>query len=262
MIRGGREGYERLQLLSRVRWKETSRLFDEIGVREGMECLDVGCGGGAVTGELARIAAPGGRAVGIDMDEVKLDLARAAAAEQAITNVEFRLADVNDWAEPEAYDLVYTRFLLEHLARPLEVLRAMWSAVRPGGVLAVEDADFEGLHCHPPNAGFDFWKRINPAVLESHGGDPRIGRKLYGYFLAAGIRDPHVRLTQDAHTSGEAKTLPGITLAAMSDAIVDAGLASRDELAAAIESLAKFANDPTTLVAGPRVFQVWARKPV
>ena len=261
MIRGGHEGYERLQLLSRVRWRETSRLFDEIGVSEGMDCLDVGCGGGAVTLELARIVAPGGRAVGIDMDELKLELARADAVENDVRNIAFRSVDVNDWAEPESYDLVYTRFLLEHLSRPLGLLERMWAAVRPGGTLAVEDADFDGLHSDPPNEGFEFWRRINPAVLESHGGDPRIGRKLHRYFLEAGIGNPKVRLTQDVNTAGEAKTLPEVTLAAMSDAIEDAGLSSRAELVTAIESLTSYSADPTTLVAGPRVFQVWSRKP-
>ena len=62
-------------------------------------------------------------------------------------------------------------------------------------------------------------------------------------------------------TSGEAKTLPAVTLAAMSDSILSAGLASEDELSGAIEGLVSYAADPTTLVAGPRVFQVWSRKP-
>jgi 2-polyprenyl-3-methyl-5-hydroxy-6-metoxy-1,4-benzoquinol methylase len=51
-----------------------------------------------------RYALPGGFVVGVDMDEVKLALARAAAAERGLANVEFRQANVNDWAEPAAYD--------------------------------------------------------------------------------------------------------------------------------------------------------------
>ena len=43
-----------------------------------------------------------------------------------------------------AYDLVYSRFLLQHLSRPVELLPRMWAAVRAGGVIAVEDADFDG----------------------------------------------------------------------------------------------------------------------
>src|SRR4249919_1285763 len=107
VISGGREGYERLRLLARVRWPETAQLFADIGVGPGQTCLDLGCGGGAVTMELAKLVGSSGRAIGIDMDEVKLELARADAAEAGLANVEFRRADVDEWSEPEAYDVAY-----------------------------------------------------------------------------------------------------------------------------------------------------------
>jgi ubiquinone/menaquinone biosynthesis C-methylase UbiE len=261
VISGGREGYERLRLLARVRWPETARLFADVGVGPGQTCLDLGCGGGAVTMELARLVGPSGRAVGIDMDDVKLELARADAAEAGLSNVEFRRADVGEWNDTEAYDVVYARFLLEHVPGPLDLLRRMWAAVKPGGALAVEDADFDGLFSDPPHEAFELWKRLNPEVLEHNGGDPRMGRKLHRLFLEAGTPAPQVRLTQDVSISGEAKTLPAVTLAAMSGAILSAGLASEEELGAAIDGLEAYAADPTTLVAGPRVFQVWSRKP-
>ncbi len=78
VIRGGREGYERLQLLARARRGDTLALLEHVGVPNGARCLDLGCGGGEVTFELARLAGPGGHVVGVDMDEIKLDLARAA----------------------------------------------------------------------------------------------------------------------------------------------------------------------------------------
>jgi ubiquinone/menaquinone biosynthesis C-methylase UbiE len=104
-------------------------------------------------------------------------------------NVEFRAANVNDWDEPAAYDFVYCRFLLEHLSRPVELLRRMRNAVRPGGAVAVESTDFDGLFCDPENDGFEFHKKMFPQVVERNGGDARIGRKLYRYFLEAGIRE-------------------------------------------------------------------------
>jgi hypothetical protein len=55
-------------------------------------------------------------------------------------------------------------------------------------VIAVEDADFDGLFCHPPSDGFDFYRRMLPRVVELNGGDAAIGRKLYRYFLLAGLQ--------------------------------------------------------------------------
>ena len=48
VIRGGRHGYDRLQVLHRSRWPDTARLFERVGVAPGMRCIDLGCGGGEV----------------------------------------------------------------------------------------------------------------------------------------------------------------------------------------------------------------------
>jgi 2-polyprenyl-3-methyl-5-hydroxy-6-metoxy-1,4-benzoquinol methylase len=260
VIRGGREGYERLKVLARAHWPDTSALFDHVGLRPGTHCLDLGCGGGEVTFEIAQLIGPDGHTTGIDMDEIKLNLAREEANARGLTNVEFRAENVNEWNEPEAYDLVYCRFLLEHLSRPLDLLRKMWAAVSPGGAIVVEDADFGGLICHPPNDGFDFWTRAYPSVLERHGGDPEVGRKLYSYFLAAGIPNPSIRLSQRADADGEAKTLPLLTMDATAAAIVAEGIASDEELNAARASLEQFTNDPGTVISAPLIFQLWSRR--
>src|SRR5207244_6989 len=115
VIRGGVEGKKRLELLARVLWPGTSRLLEQAGLRAGMTCLDLGCGGGDVTLELARWVGPGGRVVGIDLDQTKLDLARASAAGLGLANVELRRGDVAEWREAPRYDLAYCRFLLTHL---------------------------------------------------------------------------------------------------------------------------------------------------
>src|SRR5215207_4252926 len=81
VIRGGVEGRARLSVLARVMRETTVALLTRLGVGEGLNCLDAGCGGGDVTLELARRVAPGGRVVGVDIDETTLELARREAAE-------------------------------------------------------------------------------------------------------------------------------------------------------------------------------------
>lgn len=226
-----------------------------------MECIDLGCGGGEVTFELARLVGPNGRAVGIDMDEVKLGLGRAVARERGLANVELRPGDVNEWNEPETYDVVYSRFLLQHLSRPVSLLQRMWAAVKPGGTIVVEDSDFDGLTCYPHNAGYDFFARTYPRVLASYGGDHTLGRKLYHHFLDVGIPNPDVRIVQRADVRGENKGIILSTLEATADSIVAAELASKEEVDGAIASLAAFTEDPGSLISGPRNFQVWSRRP-
>src|SRR5262245_28373431 len=125
IIRGGVEGRERLRLLSRVMRPTTLSLFDRIGLRPGVRCLDVGCGGGDVAFDLARIVGPEGGVVGVDVDETKLELARHEAAARQLGNVEFRRSQIGAGELGSGFDVVYARFLLTHLKDPLAVLAAM-----------------------------------------------------------------------------------------------------------------------------------------
>ena len=227
-----------------------------------MRCLDVGCGGGAVTMDLARRVGAGGAAGGIDLDEVKLELARVAAVADGLANVEFRAMNVYELAEPQSFDVVYCRFVLQHLERPDEVLRATWAAVRPGGVLVVEDADFEGLFCDPPNDGFAFYARSYQQVLARHGGNPVVGRTLHRLFTEAGVSAPEFDVVMTVASDGDAKALPLLTLGATADLIVQDGIATRAEVDAASSSLAPFIADHATVIGSPRAFQAWSRRPV
>src|SRR5262245_57235678 len=88
IIRGGLRGRERLRLVARVMAPSTTELLDRVGIAQHADCLDVGCGGGDVTLELAR-RARAGRIVGIDLDEAKLEIARAEAREAVADNIDY-----------------------------------------------------------------------------------------------------------------------------------------------------------------------------
>jgi ubiquinone/menaquinone biosynthesis C-methylase UbiE len=105
VIRGGEKGYERLRVLARAWQPTTSALFDSVQLGPGMRCLDLGCGSGDVTFEMAEHVGPDGSATGIDMDEVKLGLARKVAAAQGRLNVEFRAMNIYEFAEADACDV-------------------------------------------------------------------------------------------------------------------------------------------------------------
>jgi ubiquinone/menaquinone biosynthesis C-methylase UbiE len=262
VIRGGQQGYDRLQLLARERWPDTSALFERVGLGPGMRCIDLGCGGGEVSFEIARLVGPDGCVTGVDMDEIKLSLARQAGADRGARNVEFRAINVNDWNESAAYDIVYCRALLHHLSHPVDLLRRMWASVRPGGAIVVEDADFDGWFCHPPNEGFAFFLRAYSQVVARRGGDHATGRKLHAHFMDVGIPDPSMNLVQRLHLADEGKKLALSTLDATAEAILAEGIASETEVNEALSSLAQFTNDPETLIGGPRIFQLWSRREV
>jgi hypothetical protein len=83
---------------------------------------------------------------------------------------------------------------------------------------------------------------------------------MYACFLAAGIPRPQVALVQPTWTEGEEKTLAWRTLEASRQAIVSGGIASDDEVRAAVAALQDFTADSHTLICGPCVFQLWSRR--
>jgi SAM-dependent methyltransferase len=262
VLAGGQEGDDPQAVLARDRWPDTAALLARAGVGGAQRCVDLGCGGGEVTLALAALVAPDGDALGVDIDAAAVAHAEQAAMAQAVPNTRFIVLDVGDWDEPGGYDVVYSRFLLQHLGEPRDLLGRMWAAVRPGGVLVVEDADHEGWCGHPTNAGLTFFVRTCGEVLRRQGGDPAIGRKLVQCFAEAGIPAPDLRLVQSARTEGAEKSLAVSTLTASAEAIVDEDVAPVEGVEEALASLQRFTDDPRTLICGPRVFQCVARKPV
>ena len=260
IIRGGVEGKKRLEVLARVMWPTTARVLQEAGLAPGMTCLDLGCGGGDVTLQLAASVGPKGQVSGVDMDEIKLDLARQLAIRAGLGNVRFQQLNVQDWIEESQYDCIYSRFLLTHLADPLRMLRQMLRAVRPGGVAVVEDIDFAGSFCHPPCTGFDAYVRLYQAAARRQGADADIGPKLYRIMFDAGWSDVNLNVVQPVFASGEGKQLALLTLINIADSLLDEKLVSKPELQSTIDDLSRFTDDPRTLLSLPRVFQLWARR--
>jgi SAM-dependent methyltransferase len=255
VIRGGHEGRRRLELLSRVMWPSTYRLLKSAGARKGMTILDLGCGGGDVTLGLARIAGAAGRVVGIDMDPVKLERAHDAAAFHNLHHVEFRQGNVYAWSELELYDRIYTRFLLTHLPDSTAALARIRQALKPGGVLIVEDIDFSGSFCYPPCEAYNRYVELYREVVRRRNGDADIGPKLHRLLADAGFQGVQLGVIHPVHVNQEGKDLSLSTLINIADAVLAESLAQVDELAWTISKLEEFTNDPTTVISLPRVFQ-------
>jgi SAM-dependent methyltransferase len=261
VIRGGAEGKARLAVLSAALEPSTSRLLAAVGLGAGMRCLDLGCGGGDVTLAMAHVVGPEGAVVGIDMDDVQIDLARRDAAAAGVAHVEFRAGDATTLDASTEYDLVYARLLLTHLPDPHAGLQRMVDAVKPGGTVVVEDLDHSAVFSYPPCTALDQWVALYNEVARRRGGDPEIGPKLPGMFRRAGLDDLRVEVAQPVFTAGPGKQMHRITLDNVRDALLQEGVATREDLDSIAADLDAFAADPDTLTALPRIFQVVGRRP-
>jgi ubiquinone/menaquinone biosynthesis C-methylase UbiE len=224
-----------------------------------MRCLDVGCGVGAVTLKLARRVGPTGQAVGIDVDECCLALARQEATRHGLPAV-FRREGVNDLREEDAYDLVYSRFLLTHLPEPGRAAERLVRAARAGGLVAVEDIEFAAHFCHPACPALDRYVSLYQQAVQRKGGDPDIGPRLVSLLMDAGLQRVGVEVVQPTYRKGPGKRIAQVTMEHIREAVVAAGLASEGEVAAVVTDLGRFARNPRTILSLPRIFQVWGQR--
>lgn len=159
-------------------------------LRPGLAVLDVGCGPGTITADLAALVAPGGSVTGVDAAEDVLRVARATAAERGLDGVRFDVADVHALPFPDdSFDVVHAHQVLQHVGDPVRALSELRRVCRPGGVVAARDSDYGAFTWYPRSPVLDGWLELYRTVARANGGEPDAGRRLKSWARAAGFTD-------------------------------------------------------------------------
>ena len=149
-------------------------------LRPGQRLLDVGCGPGTITADLALLVAPG-EVVGIDAAADVVAQAQEHAAGLGLANLRFEVGDLFALGYPDAsFDVVHLHQVLQHLADPVAALVELRRVLRPDGVLAARDSDYGAFTWAPADPMLDRWLELYLAVTERNGHDARIGPRLLG----------------------------------------------------------------------------------
>lgn len=186
MVRYTHGHHESVLRSHRSRNVENSAAYLVDRLSAGRSVLDVGCGPGTLTVDLARRVAPG-RVFGIDSAETIVHQARIDTPEEVI-NVEFRMGDVYDLDFGDGtFDIVHAHQVLQHVDDPVAALREMRRVCRPGGIVAARDADYGNMAWHPQDDRLDQWLGMYRAVAVANGGQPDAGRYLLGWAHEAGF---------------------------------------------------------------------------
>jgi predicted O-methyltransferase YrrM len=166
----------------------TRRFLLAAGIAPGMRVLDVGCGAGDVSLLAAELVGPTGEVVGVDRDPGVLAAARSRAT--ATPWATFIQADFRALPVGEPFDAVIGRCVLAHQTDPVAALRSLLPHVRPGGIVAFQEPDFDLAATVPPLPTFDrtiAWIRTTFARGGAH---LRMGTELFATFTAAALPPP------------------------------------------------------------------------
>jgi SAM-dependent methyltransferase len=205
-------------------------------LQSGMRVLDVGCGPGTITADLAALV-PSGEVVGIDAASDVLDGARQEASRRGQANVRFETGDVYRLAFGDgAFDVVHAHQVLQHLSDPVAALAEMRRVCRPGGVVAARDGDYGGFFWFPADPGLDEWQALYRDVARALGGEPDAGRHLLAWARAAGFASIEASGSAWCYTGPDDRPWWGslwaerLTKSPFGDRAVEHGLATRADL--------------------------------
>ena len=237
-------------VLQSHRWRtvDNSAAYLAPHLRAGQTVLDVGCGPGTITVDLAQRVAPGA-VLGIDVSAAPLDEARALA-ERAGVAVTFAVGDVYALAAADAsYDVVHAHQVLQHLTDPVAALREMARVCRPGGLIAVRDVDYAATTWFPADEGLERWLALYEQVARHNRAEPDAGRRLLSWAHAAGLRDTVTTTTAWCFATPAERAWWGrswadrATRSAFAEQAVAYGLVSTAELADVAAAWLRWADD-------------------
>ncbi|MFB9928957.1 class I SAM-dependent methyltransferase [Amycolatopsis halotolerans] len=215
----------------------------------GRSVLDVGCGPGTITVDIARRVAPG-EVLGIDLSEAVLEQARAHAEREGVSNVRFERADITASEVAGRFDIVHAHQVLLHLTEPVEALRHMLALAKPGGVVAARDTDYAAAFWWPADSRLDRWLEVYRAVAHGNGSEPDAGRRLLAWAHAAGARDVQPSASIWCHSTPEGRAWWGgmwadrILDSKIAEQAVAGGYASAEDLREISEAWRAWAADP------------------
>lgn len=225
--------------------------------------VDVGCGSGDVTIELAKRAGAAGKVFAIDISEEQLALAKQLAEEQGLANIQFICCDVNELDSLDIQaDMVYSRFVLEHLHNQQQVLQKMVGLLNKGGYLFCETVtSYAAIFSDPANEAFDRWHAVVLKQPELFGTDFYLGKKLYSYLQELGLKTMYAQLQQPLMQRCQQRTdfFSGLQNPGTQQAFLEKGGYSKQQLDTIVEDVLQFVEQ-SSLIGFVQYLQIIAQK--
>ncbi|MBF0546589.1 MAG: methyltransferase domain-containing protein [Candidatus Riflebacteria bacterium] len=231
------------------------------GLRKGARVLEIGCGTGSMTTWLSQTVGKNGQVIAVDVSEKQIEIARKAAEESQLTNIEFICSTIEEFElSGNLVDLVYSRLLLMHLKDPMRILKKLQSCLRSGGVIACEEPHASSLITTPRN---EYIERLNNMFLELgklQGLDFNIGDKLLPMIKLAGYSGAHGCFVQPVILMAEAIEFVLMSATEVAPFAIKYGLVSEIEAQKMLNELTNSEFDENSFYTFPRQAQIFGYK--
>jgi len=244
----------------------TRRFFHAAGIGAGMKVLDIGSGAGDVALMLADMVGPRGRVVGVEMNPVIVETARARADSSALANVSFVVGNALEADLGQDFDAVVGRWILMHVDDPTALLRQLVTRVKAGGIVAFHENDFTyPLTAFPDTELSKQFRRWAIPPEDAPGPQMRMGTQLLKTYQNAGLPVPELMLEA---VIGGGPDWPGYeylvdTMRNLMPALEHMGLVRPGEVD--LDTLAARLRDEVVSQQGvymlPMMIGAWTRKP-
>jgi SAM-dependent methyltransferase len=254
---------DRLGLQHRV-WRPTTlQCWRRAGITVGSRVVDVGCGPGYATIDLAEIVGRSGEIFAIERSPRFLKIAQDACAARGLTNIRFRQADLmEDSLGETGFDAAWCRWVACFVSDPKRLINQMSGALRPGGVAIFHEyIDYKTWRFAPRKPAHESFVREVMASWRANGGEPDVALFFPPWLKAAGLRMIDIRprvltISPDAY----AWQWPASFIESNLTRLRELGRVTADWAELVRKEFAEAEADPTTLCITPLFVEIIARK--
>jgi SAM-dependent methyltransferase len=189
------EELKRLEAQATATWAVEAPLLAAAGLGKNQRVLDLGCGPGFLSRNLAEVVGPSGGVICVDVNDDLLAVARSLPPLEGSGAITYRRGSAYGLDIPSgSVDFVYSRLLFQHLEDPRCVIQECFRVLKAGGGMCVVDSDDGVLGLFPEPPGYAQFTRRAAELQQARGGDRDVGRKIGWFYKGAGFTGVQVRV--------------------------------------------------------------------
>ena len=258
------QGYDEYLEISE-NWEKTFtlRLKQVAAYKSSGRALDIGCGPGFASADLAQIVGDSGKVYGIERSERFIDFAQSHCRQKQIDNVFFQQADVmQDDIEARDCDAIWCRWLACFVSSPELLVHKMTDALKPGGKLVFHEyVHYETYQSVPHSQPLAEFVQQVMTSWRDFGGEPNVARQLPDYLAAAGCRILETRpISFSAQAHSPVWQWPASFIDINLHRLLDLGRVDQTWVDSVQADMLALQDKPNALLITPMVLEIIAEK--